>query len=249
MTRSVCRAFLAQVFLGNLAVDPVRFLKPPDPDFTGLNFDPMFWSDSNERPVAVEKIKCLIQYFQATQEVEPDKDKHDEIRFSRMSVPDVSSLDWDRRIDAGRVSIDLRAMEGPRQTQLSTLPMKTLGLTHRLQNASPRALDGGDNNPPILISTGKWGCGAFGGNVVHKFLQQVVAVSLCTDDRRLLYSAYGKQDEMELLERVLDAIHGVRCEDVLGVIEQEKLFGNKIIKTDNYLQLLKTLEKLPRLEH
>ena len=30
----------------------------------------------------------------------------------------------------------------------------------------------------LIISTGKWGCGMFGGNPVHKFLQQVIAMEL-----------------------------------------------------------------------
>ena len=33
------------------------------------------------------------------------------------------------------------------------------------------------------ISTGKWGCGAFGGDVTHKFLQQVCAASVLTNIR------------------------------------------------------------------
>ncbi len=336
MTRSVCRAFLAQAFLGNLALDPVQSLKPPDRAFyTGLNFDSMFWSDRNKRPVAVEKIKCLIQYFQATQEIEADKYKHHEVHFTRISVPDVSSLDWDRRIDAGRVSISLCAMERNEADAIvdfanevfgvgrfyvesmtqeeiiqmccpemnvgmlfhGMIPNNQVCIVHNVgrysrykgysstfkfcgaqdpvytqdilvidasvnnkfspksimrdilkahtafANASPKALHGGDN--PILISTGKWGCGAFGGNVVHKFIQQAVAVSLCLDNRRLLYSAYGNQEELELLERVLGAIHGVRCQDILHVLEQANLFGDNAIKTDNYLKLLQSLEKLP----
>jgi hypothetical protein len=36
-----------------------------------------------------------------------------------------------------------------------------------------------DDSTAYIISTGKWGCGAFGGHEVLKFLQQVVAAYLC----------------------------------------------------------------------
>lgn len=45
--------------------------------------------------------------------------------------------------------------------------------SHRIQSNESGKL------AAYIISTGKWGCGAFGGNAVLKFLQQVVAAYLC----------------------------------------------------------------------
>ena len=94
MSRSVCRAFLAQAFLGNIALDPVKDRKAGVwyHSCYGLNFDTMFWSDANWRPVAVEKIKCLVQYFLSTHVLDTDNAHNNEVFFSRISVPGVSSL-------------------------------------------------------------------------------------------------------------------------------------------------------------
>ena len=40
------------------------------------------------------------------------------------------------------------------------------------------ATSGGGDRETLIVSTGKWGCGIFRGNVVHKFVQQYVAAKM-----------------------------------------------------------------------
>merc|ERR1712007_200850 len=56
-----------------------------------------------------------------------------------------------------------------------------------------------------VVSTGRWGCGAFGGVASHKFVQQIVAAGLarCT----LGFATFG------------DAGH---CDEVLAVLQSVK---------------------------
>merc|ERR1712196_103923 len=51
-------------------------------------------------------------------------------------------------------------------------------------------------------SSGKWGCGVFGGDPAHKFIQQVVASSLA--NCKLHFSTFGAPDN---------------CDRVLGIIK------------------------------
>lgn len=53
-----------------------------------------------------------------------------------------------------------------------------------------------------IVSTGKWGCGVFGGNPVLKFLQQLIAATL-SQNVALLFSSYRN----EQLKRTLQEIH------------------------------------------
>lgn len=46
------------------------------------------------------------------------------------------------------------------------------------------------------ISTGKWGCGAFGGDVTLKFLQQIMASQLA-GKKAIWYSAFKNQTEYD----------------------------------------------------
>jgi Poly (ADP-ribose) glycohydrolase (PARG) len=323
--RGMCRGFLAQTFLGNLAVDPVKHLKPWG---SGLDFNPMFWSSSS---VAVEKTKCLIQYFLSTNDLQ---DHDDDVHFERMSVPDASLLQWDRLVDKARVVITVDAMEtsesdaiidfanevygvgcflpdsmtqeeilqmccpemnvgmlfhgtipdnqvciirnagryaqykgylssfrfcGPQDPvyyqdilvmdactpdmlpfSSSSVKRDILKAYTTFSNAANLHIRQSEASNHIIISTGKWGCGAFGGDPVFKFLQQVVAVCLCTDSRRLRYSAYGNTKELKLFERVLDAVHGVPCKDILEVMRCRDLFRTQ----DNYDNLVTTLSKV-----
>jgi len=66
----------------------------------------------------------------------------------------------------------------------------------------------------ITISTGRWGSGAFGGNIMHKFLQQYVALRLvnevCEDINkrhsfRLLFSSFNDDSTLEMLREIMDA--------------------------------------------
>lgn len=73
---------------------------------------------------------------------------------------------------------------------------------------------------PIVISTGRWGCGAFGGDILHKFLQQVVAAMLVdeylakklgmsesrTPFLQLQFSSFGDRRTLQQLQEVLDAL-------------------------------------------
>lgn len=55
------------------------------------------------------------------------------------------------------------------------------------------------------ISTGKWGCGAFGGDVTLKFLQQVIAKQLARKEV-LYYSSFGNETEMNMMKILLSLI-------------------------------------------
>ena len=58
------------------------------------------------------------------------------------------------------------------------------------------------------ISTGKWGCGAFGGDVAHKFLQQIMVAQLC--GKTLYYSSFGQEKEMQKYLEFLAKIEAKR---------------------------------------
>jgi len=58
----------------------------------------------------------------------------------------------------------------------------------------------------VSVSTGKWGCGAFGGTPSHKLLQQIVAAKLASV--KLHFSTFGTPDECDLL---LKALNDSRC--------------------------------------
>lgn len=46
---------------------------------------------------------------------------------------------------------------------------------------------------PVAVSTGKWGCGVFGGVSAHKFLQQILAAHLAGVDE-LAFSRFGSDE-------------------------------------------------------
>lgn len=56
-----------------------------------------------------------------------------------------------------------------------------------------------------VVSTGRWGCGAFGGQPAHKFAQQLVAAMLA--DCSLRFSTFGTPEG---------------CDDVLAIVTREK---------------------------
>jgi poly(ADP-ribose) glycohydrolase len=64
----------------------------------------------------------------------------------------------------------------------------------------------GDRNK---ISTGYWGCGAFGGDKVHKFLQQVCAATLANTP--LYFSCFNDTDMCNQLQSILQAIHEAKA--------------------------------------
>mmetsp|Transcript_62808 Transcript_62808/g.182182 ORF Transcript_62808/g.182182 Transcript_62808/m.182182 type:complete len:484 (-) Transcript_62808:208-1659(-) len=57
-----------------------------------------------------------------------------------------------------------------------------------------------------VVSTGRWGCGAFGGSPPHKLAQQIVAASLAGCELR--FSSFGSLDSCDVvLEAVTSAPH------------------------------------------
>ena len=61
------------------------------------------------------------------------------------------------------------------------------------------------NNP--AISTGSWGCGAFGSDRAHKFLQQLLCAK--ANDVKLSFSAFGKEKYCNDLKELLKCI--IKC--------------------------------------
>lgn len=62
-----------------------------------------------------------------------------------------------------------------------------------------------------IIVTGKWGCGAFGGDPVFKFLQQLCAASVHVDKiKRLDYSIYDDKKLMALLNDLAQQLESKR---------------------------------------
>lgn len=53
-----------------------------------------------------------------------------------------------------------------------------------------------------VVSTGKWGCGAFGGQAAHKFVQQALAASLAGVD--LDFSVFGHSEGCDAVAKSLE---------------------------------------------
>lgn len=68
------------------------------------------------------------------------------------------------------------------------------------------------------ISTGNWGCGAFGGDVHLKFLQQVLAAQWA-GKFTLHYSTFGNALQAEEFTRLLAALRAASCEWVYDTIQ------------------------------
>jgi hypothetical protein len=104
-----------------------------------------------------------------------------------------------------------------------------------------------------IISTGKWGCGAFGGNAILKFLLQVVAAYLCcgpsptsslandslngrgrehsgNDDPYvcLRFSAYRDPELQATLEQVYQACHGLTPRQILDEVLTKDSLANTL---------------------
>lgn len=56
---------------------------------------------------------------------------------------------------------------------------------------------------PCCISTGKWGCGVFGGIPAHKFVQQVLAANLA--DANVAFSTFSDPQDCDLILKTLHA--------------------------------------------
>eukprot|EP00927_Polykrikos_kofoidii_P072788 TRINITY_DN68886_c0_g1_i1.p1 TRINITY_DN68886_c0_g1~~TRINITY_DN68886_c0_g1_i1.p1 ORF type:complete len:422 (-),score=78.11 TRINITY_DN68886_c0_g1_i1:43-1308(-) len=68
-----------------------------------------------------------------------------------------------------------------------------------------------------LVSTGKWGCGVFKGNVYLKFLQQILASSLCKV-QELSFTTYRQQFEADACCKISAAL-------TAGAITPQDLFA------------------------
>merc|ERR1711972_665870 len=55
------------------------------------------------------------------------------------------------------------------------------------------------------VSTGKWGCGIFRGNLYLKFLQQIQAAALAGTSE-LSFTTYREQKEADNCKQLLDAL-------------------------------------------
>ncbi|KAI9337488.1 hypothetical protein BDR26DRAFT_863691 [Obelidium mucronatum] len=55
------------------------------------------------------------------------------------------------------------------------------------------------------VVTGHWGCGMFGGNKTHKFIQQWLAASV-SNVKRLDYALFGDQELAEFWDKVMNAV-------------------------------------------
>lgn len=67
-----------------------------------------------------------------------------------------------------------------------------------------KAVAGFSSTRATHISTGKWGCGAFGGDVALKFLEQVVAAQLA--DKSIFFSTFGNETESNMIATLVELI-------------------------------------------
>lgn len=63
-------------------------------------------------------------------------------------------------------------------------------------------------NTIFLSDSGHWGCGAFGGDKVHKFLQQVLAATVANVE--LDYSTFKDKECAEKFQKILAEIDAKR---------------------------------------
>eukprot|EP00397_Hematodinium_sp_SG-2012_P026033 GEMP01027239.1.p1 GENE.GEMP01027239.1~~GEMP01027239.1.p1 ORF type:complete len:465 (+),score=83.53 GEMP01027239.1:118-1512(+) len=91
----------------------------------------------------------------------------------------------------------------------------------------------GFQNSPGPISTGKWGCGVFGGNMEHKFLQQVIAASIAAKDLR--FSTFSNAQDRERLQ-LLGTLVASKC--TVGALYQ--LLPNTAPADGDWYSLIKS---------
>lgn len=67
------------------------------------------------------------------------------------------------------------------------------------------------NSNEYIISTGHWGCGVFGGDKEHKFLQQILAMNIIAlnaiPNIGLNYSTFGEEDTKVRFFEILNNLH------------------------------------------
>lgn len=85
------------------------------------------------------------------------------------------------------------------------------------------------NASRVIISTGRWGCGVFGGLPSHKFLLQVLAASLA--DCELRFSVFGTPDGCD---DVLTSLQSNEWEEKLSPIDVLNLLIENRMTNDSY---------------
>ncbi len=81
------------------------------------------------------------------------------------------------------------------------------------------------------ISTGHWGCGVFGGNIVHKFVLQGMAAQIC--GRLLYYSCFGSDANVEMLEKFKQVVAGTRMDMLLAIMADYATFQEELCDDDD----------------
>eukprot|EP00933_Yihiella_yeosuensis_P000955 TRINITY_DN10150_c1_g2_i1.p1 TRINITY_DN10150_c1_g2~~TRINITY_DN10150_c1_g2_i1.p1 ORF type:complete len:549 (+),score=86.84 TRINITY_DN10150_c1_g2_i1:56-1648(+) len=99
----------------------------------------------------------------------------------------------------------------------------------------------------IAISTGRWGCGAFGGTVWHKCLQQLLAAMLLGMDGDknvcLLFSSFNDDRTAEELRKLCEAVAVARRSRHVTVADilEKILIGRDRYTVDQIICLLQSL--------
>ena len=93
-----------------------------------------------------------------------------------------------------------------------------LAFTHAKMHAS--------SDESIIVSTGSWGCGAFGGDKLHKFLQQIIAAK--TAGIKLAFSAFGNDEYARQLQGAFNVLVSkqIRVCDLWNILLRFKGFDN-----------------------
>lgn len=100
----------------------------------------------------------------------------------------------------------------------------------------------------IRISTGRWGCGAFGGQVLHKYFQQLIALQLANETNggrplSLSFSSFGDPQTFNALERVRSTItqNIIRTTNSRGIPPVKVYFSRKfylvVTEKSGYLKM------------
>lgn len=74
------------------------------------------------------------------------------------------------------------------------------------------------------VSTGNWGCGAFGGDMDLKFLQQILAAQWA-GKQTLHYSMFGSEKNVEKYTRLLGELRKCTCDWIMNLMESYNPFS------------------------
>ncbi|CAG8693292.1 6365_t:CDS:1, partial [Funneliformis caledonium] len=86
--------------------------------------------------------------------------------------------------------------------------------------------DESTQKPRVIIHTGNWGCGAYGGNVSIMSCLQIAAAHLAGIDK-IIYHTVGKEEEfdigLQIYKELIDDVKDVNVVDFIENVEMEKL--------------------------